>query len=301
MATKEVAIFSPSGNLPAFAKNREPSELAKSLMGGTGNFGKRISIKGGVFRLIAEGKEVSSIEDRHLDIVIVNAAPKIARTYYKDAFDENAPAAPDCWSPDGEAPDKASRNLQSTSCATCPQNVKGSGNGDSRACRYSQRLAVVLANDMDGDVLQLNLAATSIFGKEETGKYPLQAYARWLAAQDGIDPSMLVTRMSFDLKATAPKLFFKGMRWLSEEEYTACQKQSKSDDARAAITMTVSQVDRLPNKPVEKPEAKPQAEEPQAEAEEAQPEPQVKKNAAAKPTTVKTQSLAATVAQWDDE
>jgi len=63
-------------------------------------------------------------------------------------------------------------------------NVKGSGQGESKACRFSQRLAVVFANDIGGDVMQLQLAATSIFGKEEGDKRPLQAYARYLAAQN---------------------------------------------------------------------------------------------------------------------
>ena len=58
-----------SSNVPAFARNNELSETAKALTGGTGVSTKRVSIKGGVFRLVAGGKEVASIEDRHLDVV----------------------------------------------------------------------------------------------------------------------------------------------------------------------------------------------------------------------------------------
>ena len=78
----EVALFNPS-QVPAFAKKGELSAVAKALAGGGGGGGgKRISIKGGVFRLIADGKEVAAVEDRFLDVVIVNAASKISRTYY---------------------------------------------------------------------------------------------------------------------------------------------------------------------------------------------------------------------------
>jgi hypothetical protein len=91
---------------------------------------------------------------------------------------------------------------------TCPQNIKGSGQGESRACRFNQRLAVVLANDLNGDVLQLQLPATSIFGKAEGDNHPLQSYARLLAAQS-ISPEMVVTRMKFDTQKESPKLFFK--------------------------------------------------------------------------------------------
>ena len=76
----ELANFNPN-QTPAFARKGELSALAKSLTGGAGGGGgKRISIKGGVFRLMADGKEITSIDDRHLDVVIVNAAPKISRT-----------------------------------------------------------------------------------------------------------------------------------------------------------------------------------------------------------------------------
>jgi len=51
-------------NLPAFAKRGELSETAKALMGSGGNGGKRISIKGGVFHLMVNGKEVTAIDER---------------------------------------------------------------------------------------------------------------------------------------------------------------------------------------------------------------------------------------------
>lgn len=239
-----IALFSGSA-VPAFVKKGELSDLAKSLAGGGGaGGGKRISIKGGVFRLMVDGKEVAAIDERYLDVVVVAAAPKIGRTFYLKSYDPDTPAGPDCWSADGERPDASAANPQADRCATCPQNVKGSGQGESRACRFSQRLAVVLANDVEGDVMQLQLPATSIFGKEEGENRPLQAYARYLAAQS-VSPEMLVTRLKFDTKSEAPKLFFKAMRWLTEDEYAAAQEQGKSDDAQRAITMTVAQVDKV--------------------------------------------------------
>lgn len=236
-----VAVFNPA-QLPAFARKGEMSAVAKALAGGSGQTGKRISIKGGVFRLIADGKEVAAVEERYLDVVVVNAAPKVSRTFYAGAYDEANPAPPDCWSQDGDKPDASSRSAQAPSCAQCPQNVKGSGQGDSRACRYSQRVAVVLANDIEGDVMQLSLAATSIFGKAEGDNRPLQEHARWLTAQ-GIDPTMLITRLRFDTKAPVPKLFFKAMRWLTDDEFAITQEKGMSPDAIKAITMSVAQTD----------------------------------------------------------
>ena len=236
-----ITVFNP-GQLPAFAKAKGISEAAKAMAGGGAAAGKRISVRGGVFRLMADGKEVASVEERYLDVVIVNIAPKVSRMFFAGAYDENKAAAPDCWSQNGDMPEADVRNKQAPNCASCPQNVKGSGQGDSRACRFSQRLAVVLANDMEGDVMQLSLAATSIFGKEDGENRPLQAHARWLIAQ-GIDPTMLITRLKFDTKAPVPKLFFKPMRWLTDDEFAQCQEQGASEDAIKAITMTVSAMD----------------------------------------------------------
>ncbi len=294
-----IALFSGS-NVPAFAKKGELSDLAKSLAGGVGGGGKRVSIKGGVFRLLVGGKEVAAIDERYLDVVVVNAAPKIGRTFYAKAYDGETLSGPDCWSADGETPSPEAANRQSDRCATCPQNVKGSGMGESRACRFSQRLAVVLANDIDGDVMQLQLPATSIFGKEEGDKRPLQAYARYLAAQ-GVSPETLVTRMQFDTKAEAPKLFFKPMRWLTEEEYESSVRQGQTEDAKRAVTMTVAKTDKVAA-PLALEGTKPKAkvEAPAAEEEENAP-PTKRKSKSEEPATAGKPNLAKLAAQWDDE
>jgi len=238
-----VTLFNPS-QVPAFAKARgELSAMAKALAGGGGG-GKRVSIKGGVFRLVNNGKEVAAIDERYLDVVVVNAAPKVSRVFYMAKYDAENPAPPDCWSADGEKPSPDSENKQASNCSECPQNIAGSGQGNSRACRYQQRLALVLANDQEGDVLQLALPATSIFGKETGDNRPLQAYARYLTAQN-IDPSEVVTRMKFDTASESPKLFFKAMRWLTDDEYPNIKEQGASDDAIKAITMSVAKMDNV--------------------------------------------------------
>ncbi len=104
-----VVAFNPS-QVPEFAKTGALSPLAKTLAGGGGGqSGKRISIKGGVFRLISDGKEVAAIEDRFLDVVVVAAASKISRTYYGEAYNPDNPAPPACWSADGEKPDASAK------------------------------------------------------------------------------------------------------------------------------------------------------------------------------------------------
>lgn len=296
-----IVAFNPA-QVPAFAKKGELSAVAKALAGGTGGqSGKRISIKGGVFRLIHDGKEVAAIEERYLDVVIVNAAAKIGRTYYEGTYNPEVATPPRCWSADGEKPDAKVENPPAATCASCPNNIKGSGQGESRACRFSQRLAVVLANDVEGDVLQLTLPATSIFGKEESDNRPLQAYAKWLTAQS-VGPDMVVTRMKFDTKSESPKLFFKPMRWLTDEEHETCAKQGQSAEAIKAITMTVAQTDgvkpiAIEGKPPAKAKAKPQPEADDGEVDE----PEVRKDKESAAPAPKKSNIAASVAEWDTD
>jgi hypothetical protein len=315
--------------LPAFAQNRELSDTAKSLAGSGGGSGKRISIKGGVFRLLVGGKEVTQIEDRHLDVVIVKAAPKVSRVFYAKQYDADAVSAPDCWSADGDTPDKDASDKQATRCAECAQNIAGSGQGQSRACRYQQRVAVVLADDIEGDVMQLTVPAASLFGKAEGDNRPLQEYARFLVAQS-VGPDMVVTRMKFDTKAESPKLFFKPMRWLTDDEYTTVQEKAESTEATQAVTMTVAKQDGVqvaapklegappkakkaaPAPVVEEEDDEPPAPAPKAKAKKAAPapvveeadeveEPAVRKDEPKKPAAPAKGSLADMVGAWDDE
>ena len=319
-----VALFNP-GQVPAFARKGELSEMAKALAGGSGGGGMRISIKGGVFRLINNGKEVTAIDDRHLDVVLVKAAPKVARVFYAKAYDSESVSGPDCWSPDGDKPSPDSANKQASRCSECPKNIAGSGQGQSRACRYQQRLAVVLENDMGGNVMQLALPATSIFGKADGDNRPLQEYARWLVAQN-INPETVVTRLRFDTKSESPKLFFKAQRWLTDGEYATVEEQAASDDAIKAVTMTVAKMDNavpapaaLEGKPPAKAKPAPapvveeeeEAPAPKAKAapkakpapvvEEEPEEPVVRKEEPKKPAAPSKGALADMVSDWDDE
>ena len=310
-----------SADVPAHVRNAELSATAKALVGSANNT-KRISIKGGVFRLMSGGKEMTSIDDRFLDVVIVAAAPKVSRIFYAAAYDAENPAPPDCWSNAGDVPDPTAKDKQSDTCMKCEQNIAGSGIGNSRACRYQQRLAVVTADNVGGDVLQLTLPALSIFGKEDGDKRPLQAYARYLAMQNPpVNPEAVVTQMRFDTKAESPKLFFKPVRWLTDDEFAIVKAQAETADAQQATTMTVAAMDGVKAAPlaltgkapaaakVEEPEEdeapapvktrKPRATKPAEE----EAEPEVRKPEA-KATAVPDKpkgSLASIVADWDDE
>lgn len=222
--------------IPDYLRSTKLDDVTKSFLSGSG--GKRISIRGGVFRLISDGKEIATNEDRAMSVVVVNAAPKTSRMYYDQAFDPGVPnITPACWSADGDRPDKSIETPQSSSCATCPKNVKGSGQGESRACRFSRRVALVLENDLEGDLFQLTLPATSIFGKGENGKLPLNAYVQFLAGFN-VNLGAVVTEMRFDTKSATPKLTFKALRPLSEDEYRKIAARGQTEEAKAAVVVS---------------------------------------------------------------
>lgn len=240
----EMTLFSKGGNnLPAHLRNLELDATTKALMGGSGASGKRISIKGGVFRMVVDGKEIAQNEDRAMNIVIVAANPHVSRSYYAGDYEEGKVIAPECWSDDGTAPSSKAPEPQASKCASCPQNIAGSAKqGGGRACRFSQRMAVMLENDMQGDVYQLTLPAQSIFGNAENGKMPMQAYAKFLGGH-GLPITAVVTEMRFDTASATPKLTFKAVRPLEEDELKNCQEKGRGPEAKAAITQTPAAVD----------------------------------------------------------
>jgi hypothetical protein len=292
MMSKELAMLDMS--LPAHLQSLELDDTTKALMGSGGGGSKRISIEGGVWRLLVNGKEIAQKEERNLNVVIVAASSKVARTYYAGTYKKGVSAPPDCWSANGDYPDKSVESPQATGCANCPQNIKGSGQGDGRACRFSQRIAVVLDNDIGGDVFQLVLPSTSIFGEGEAGKWPLQMYAKMIGAK-GVPITAVVTEMRFDTASSTPKITFKPVRFLESNEIATAIDQGKSTEAIKAITMTVAKADKDAPKleaPVAK-KATPVAE----EATEAEPT----KRTAKKEEPAAKKDLSKILSDWDDE
>ena len=55
---------------------------------------KRISLRGGVFRKIVGGKEVSTADSSEMNIVIMKMAHTPSRSYYKDTYEEGKKVSP---------------------------------------------------------------------------------------------------------------------------------------------------------------------------------------------------------------
>jgi hypothetical protein len=216
-------------------------EDTKAVAGNSANSTKRISIKGGVFRKYVGGKEVSAIEDRHMNVIIVKMAHAASRMFYTSNYKEGEKVTPTCWSSDSRTPDKEVKTPQSSSCETCQFSAKNSGpNGTGSGCRLSWRTAVVLPNDPAGDIMQLIIPSRSCFGKEETGKWPFRPYIQMLA-NNNVSAGRVVTKMQFDTKSESPKLLFSPSAAVDVATLDILQRQAKSQAAEQAVRLTVYQ------------------------------------------------------------
>lgn len=214
-----------------------------AVAGGNRQGNKRISIKGGVFRKYAGGKEIGAIEDRHMNIIIVKMAHKASRMFYDKGYKEGEKVSPACWSSDSDKPDAEVKTPVASSCLNCPMSAKGSGdNGVGTRCKLSWRTAVVLPNDPAGDVMQLVLPATSAFGKEDNGRFPFRPYVQHLASHN-VSAGRVITKMAFDTKSPTPKVLFSPAGAVPDADLEIIARQAKSPAAEAAIKMNVYQTD----------------------------------------------------------
>ena len=242
-----MTLFKSGSVIPDYL--REASDATtRDIAGSSG--GKQISIKGGVWRMVVGGEEVAKTEERAMNFVVIASGKGVTRTFYADKYEEGKDIKPACWSAEGVVPNEEVASPQSKTCATCPQNIEGSGDGKARACRYSKRLAVALENDIGGNIYRLSVPAKSYFGRAEGEKMPLQAFGKFLSGH-GIPITGIVTEARFDTAEAVPVLKFRAVRPLSKEEWELGKAQSLTEDARQAVElkMVPSKAEGMPALP----------------------------------------------------
>ena len=297
--SNEVSIF--KADLPAAQRSTGVSALTAALTASDYS-SRRISIKGGFFRKVVNGEEVAKLKDREMNVIVINALPKVSRQFYAAAYNPKAEATlPDCWSNLGDVPDAKASNAQSTSCMTCPQNVAGSGQGGGRACRYQRRVAVLLEGDTSGDVYQLTIPSKSLFGKGDGNTHPFESYIKFLAG-NGESIDRVVTQISFDDNEESPTLQFTPVRHLLPEEAELAAEAYEKPETKNAVVLTVAaqdKVKKLANANAEFETVKKAA---PVQAEEVAPEDEPKVRAAKKDATPQPkQDLSDVLDAWADK
>lgn len=297
-----VTIFK-SGTEVAVSE-RELSSLAKSLA--SSSTSRRIQANNnGTFKRLVNGETIGDPIRGELNIIIVNALPRVSRIFYAGEYDpDGEPTLPNCWSNLGDIPEEAAEDKQHANCAECPQNIKGSGQLGGRACRFQRRLAILVENDPSGNLYQFNIPAKSLFGKGQGNVHPFESYVRFLI-HNGQSPDTVVTTVGFNDDADTLELLFTPHRELNDEEYEQVQTAQAHPDAERYIKLTVAQSDGV-QKPAVTTKTVTVVEEIEEEKEEEVVKEPVKKKTSKKKVSKKEatdtqEKLADVVSKWADE
>ena len=220
---------------------RESRRMDRMSSGGGGNM-RRIQLSNGrIFKRVVNGEQIGKSVSNQLDVIVVDWLMEPSRKFYAAAYDKDAKATlPDCWSNDGITPEATAKGKQSSSCAACPKNVKGSGsNGKGKACRYERRLAVLVAGDPSGDVYQVAIPGASLFSTNDGSIYGFEGYKKFLLANgEGLDT--VVTRIIYDAEADTAKVGFKAIRHLTEVESGLVDAAQENPETEKYIMLTVA-------------------------------------------------------------
>ena len=294
-------------DLPDFLQTAGVSELTKQLAGRATTGVKRIVPKNGIFRKTVGGEEMGKVKG-NFNVIVVSASPKVGRIFYaKQWTPEAEPSAPDCFSNNGQSPDASSVSPQAERCDSCQQNIKGSGQGNSKACRYSRRIAVVLEEDfgssLEGEVYQMNLASKSLFG-ESVGDntHPFESYTKYLA-NNGKSLDYVVTQLSFNEDNDNQSILFTPTRFINKGEYAVTSKVAAKPEVQKMVIMTPYQADVAGKAPkLEAPAPKPVVKAIPVTDDDAVEEPKKRESKKAEaPTPTPKKSLDSVVAAWTDE
>lgn len=288
-------------SLPDFLQTAGVSDLTKQLAGNSGV--KRIVPKNGIFRKVVGKEEMGKIKGS-LNAIVVSASPKVGRIFYAKTWTPDAePTAPDCFSNDGQTPDAGAANKQAARCDDCQQNIKGSGMGNSKACRYSRRLALVLEEDfgtsLEGEVYQMNLASKSLFGEGSgDNTHTFENYAKYLA-NNGKSLDYVVTQISFNEDNDNQSVLFTPSRFINKNEYGVTSVVVQKPEVQKMVVMTPYQADASGRQQkLEAPKAAPKAAPVEDDADA--PAPTVRPSKKAEAPTVK-KDLDSVLNAWSKE
>lgn len=216
---------------------------------GTGGGGiNKISLKQSRFRLVVGGTETMIIPQLAINVVAVRVSDTIAKAFYEKEWNPNdEPQNPDCYSDDGIRPRPDSLKPQHTDCANCPQNQWGSKinrvtGGKIKACTDTKRMALVAPDNTGrfaggGDLYQLSVPPASL---AEWGTFVRQM----ASLPTPVAYNAVVIELSFDPTVSYPKLLFKPVRYLEQDEYMEIAGRYDKEETKRVAGLAEAQVMR---------------------------------------------------------
>ncbi|WP_288074722.1 hypothetical protein [Pseudomonas sp.] len=213
-------------HLQAAAAGKDANAIAATGTGGGGSV-DHISIKGGRFHIVRNGQQPQTLQLFALQVIILQANSGMTKAFYEGAWNPDAEAeAPVCSSDDGVAPRADASKPQCNACAACPQNQFGSyinpqTQKQSKACQDKKTLAVVTPGAAGGEMLRLQVPAASL---KDFGNFMRSLPVKYC---------YVITEIGFDTSVSFPKLTFKPVGYVSEQDAAAIGQRNESDEAKA--------------------------------------------------------------------
>ena len=223
-----------SANLPVFAAE----ELDTGLMALASAAPPRITTKGGRISAIIDGA-VAAGPVNELDVIVIGVFPEArltSRVFYAGQYKEGENKPPTCFSDKGDVPSQHAEQPQAASCATCPQNIKGSSSTGGTACGYYKRLAVMLPGIPDM-VFELRVSVKGIVAKpvvvDQRSWMGLNSYSSLLAAYAQKNPHVKMDMAKVITTISCPMGQTEGVRftwknWAAEPDYRAAVEAVQS-------------------------------------------------------------------------
>lgn len=240
-------LVATNAALPAIFQGAAQEAYKEFSSGVTAGF-PVISYRGKVWRvkkggdeevyLNADGEAVQSI-----DVVLVKSAANLAKIHYKKNYEEGDSSQPDCWSTGGISPDTSVPEPVAPLCAACPNNVWGSKITDTgkkaRACSDTRRMAVAFMHEVEAKALDPALELSVLLLRVPPASLnPLKDYVEKTLQPKGVPPFALVTKVAFEVSAAYPKLTFKGVQFLNEEQGAIVMALREGDEVKRILSET---------------------------------------------------------------
>ena len=201
------AVATRKATLPADWKDQLRKDAAAESERTPSGSGNRITLKrNGQFSF--QGADMGD----SIDVVIVDHV--VAKQYFDSDYDEDNPVPPACFAlkpsskniaPHDDAPDP-----QAEVCEDCWANEWASGRGRGKACKDKNRLALLHAEDLEGDLALLEVPVTS--------GSAFNQYIKGLTAAADLPCYAVMTRMTMDDHADYQMLTFELLGEVPEED-----------------------------------------------------------------------------------
>jgi hypothetical protein len=280
----DVILFDQNTALPA-AFAGMVDEIGGDLSGGVQGSYAILSFKGSRFAVKYQGNAQVITNEQgdpvgSFEAILVKSNPYLTKQYYAKGFVEGDNAAPDCFSIDGKVPSDQSPQKQHSNCAACPMNaftkINETTGKKTKACQDNRKVAVLpaddLVNELFGGPMLMRVPAASL--------KDLAMFGDTLKAR-GFTYNSVRVRVSFDLTVSYPKLVFKAIRPLTDEEANQVIEWYGSDVVNKMLADFTDI--KVPANEAAAPAVDEVFEQPQAAAPVAKPVPPVVQPVAAKP------------------